>query len=146
MTREEKVNFRTLIRVSPDSAFNALATARGLNEWFTTNAELEERPGGSIQFRWKDWGLDKYTGENPGDVVEYDPPKRFVFHWRADSGTYFTTVEVDFKQVDEGTIVHLIEYGYEDTPAGMVDLLNRVSGWAQVLTLMKFYLEHGARY
>lgn len=146
MTREEKVNFRTLIRVSPDRAFNALATARGLNEWFTSDAELEERPGGPILFRWKDWGLDKYTGENPGDVVEYDPPKRFVFHWRADSGTYFTTVEVDFKEVDEGTIVHLIENGYEDTPAGMVDLLNRVSGWAQVLTLMKFYLEHGARY
>jgi len=42
--------------------------------------------------------------------------------------------------------VRLIEYGYEDTLAGKQDLLNRVSGWAQVLTLMKFYNEHGVRY
>ena len=32
------------------------------------------------------------------------------------------------------------------TPEGRQDLLNRVSGWAQVLTLMKFYLEHGVQY
>lgn len=146
MLRNERVNFRTLIRVPRQRVFDALATARGLDEWFTTGAQLEERPGGAILFRWKDWGLDRYTGEIPGDVVEYDQPRRFVFHWRADSGTYFTTVEVDFIENDEGTVVHLIEYGYEDTPDGMTDLLNRVSGWAQVLTLMKFYLEHGVGY
>lgn len=146
MLRDEKVDFRTLIRVPPVRAFTAFATARGLDEWFTTGAELDERPGGLILFRWKDWGLDKYSGEIPGDVVEYDAPRRFVFHWRADSGTYFTTVEVDFIEAADGTIVHLIEYGYHDTPEGMVDLLNRVSGWAQVLTLMKFHLEYGAKY
>ncbi|MGH9838292.1 MAG: SRPBCC family protein [Blastocatellia bacterium] len=144
--RNEKVNFKTLIRVQPERAFDAISTGAGLNEWFTTGATVDLRPGGEIRFRWKDWGLERYTGETPGKVVEVRRPERYVFQWRADSGTYDTTVEITFEPVAEGTVVKLAETGYEDTPAGMQDLLNRVSGWAQVLTLMKFYLEHGVKY
>jgi hypothetical protein len=39
-----------------------------------------------------------------------------------------------------------VETGYKDTPEGLQDLLNRVQGWASVLTEMKYYLEHGVRY
>jgi len=144
--RDEKVNFKTLVRTTPERVYDALATASGLNEWFTTGATLDAQSDGAIHFRWKDWGLDRYTGEIPGKVLEYDRPERYVFQWRADSGTYDTKVEINFEKVAEGTVVHLIETGYEDTSAGMQDLLNRVSGWAQVLTLMKFYLEHGVQY
>ncbi len=144
--RQEKVDFKTLIRVAPERCFDALATGAGLDEWFTHGATVDLRPGGAIQYRWQDWGLEKYSGEIPGQVVEAQRPGRYVFQWRADSGTYNTTVEITFTPVAEGTIVHLIETGYEDTPAGMQDLLNRVSGWAQVLTLLKFYLEHGLQY
>jgi uncharacterized protein YndB with AHSA1/START domain len=145
-TRDEKVKFNTLVRVKPERAYDAIATSDGLDAWFTTGASVDARPGGHIHFRWKDWGLERYTGENRGPVLEAKRPERFVFQWKADSGGYDTTVEINFEPVEEGTAVRLIEYGYEDTPAGMQDLLNRVSGWAQVLTLMKFYLEHGAKY
>jgi len=144
--RNEKVNFKTLIRVQPERAYDVIATSAGLNEWFTVGATLDARPGGEIRFRWKDHGLDHYTGEIPGTVLEVRRPERYVFQWRADSGTYDTTVEVTFEPVAEGTVVRLVETGYEDTPAGMQDLLNRISGWAEVLTLMKFYLEHGVKY
>jgi uncharacterized protein YndB with AHSA1/START domain len=144
--RDEKVNFKTLVRTHPERTFDALATGRGLDEWFTTGATVEAHPGGAMHFRWNDWGLEHYTGENLGTVVEARRPERFVFQWKADSGSYDTRVEINFERVAEGTIVHLIETGYQDTPAGMQDLLNRVSGWAQVLTLMKFYLEHGVKY
>lgn len=144
--RKEKVDFKTLIRVAPERCFDALSTSAGLNEWFTQGATVDLRPGGQIQFRWQDWGLEKYTGEIPGQVIEVQRPTRYVFQWRADSGTYDTRVTLTFTPVAAGTIVHLVEIGYEDTPAGMQDLLNRVSGWAQVLTLLKFYLEHGVQY
>lgn len=146
ITRAEQVDFKTLIRATPERVFESLATAPGLNEWFTTNAKVDLRPGGALLFRWRDWGLERYTGENPGRVIEVQRPTRYSFQWRADSGTYDTTVTVTFTAVTEGTLVHLIETGYEDTPSGMQDLLNRVAGWAQVLTLLKFYLEYGVRY
>ena len=69
-----------------------------------------------------------------------------MFQWKADSGTYLTTVEIDIARLEHGSVIHLVEYGYEDNQVGMQDFANRVSGWAQVLTLMKFYLEHGITY
>lgn len=141
-----KVDFSILVRAEPERVYDALATGDGLDAWFTTGASVDARPGGSIHFRWKDWGLKNYTGSNDGPVLEAARPKRFVFQWRVDSASYRTTVEIDFEPVEGGTIVRLIEYGYEDSPAGRRDFLARVSGWAHVLTLMKFYLEHGVKY
>jgi uncharacterized protein YndB with AHSA1/START domain len=143
---DEKVSFSTLVRVSQGRAYDAITTAEGLDAWFTTGASVDARPGGKIIFRWKDWGPERYTGENGGSVLEAKWPEHFIFQWKADSLSYDTTVEIYFEPTDEGTVVTLSEYGFEDSPAGLKDMLNRASGWAQALTLMKFYLEHGMKY
>ena len=141
-----KARFSTLVRVSPGRVYDALATSEGLDSWFTTEATVDARAGGSISFRWKDWGLEGYSGENGGPVLEAKRPERFVFRWRADSGGYDTTVEIDIEPHPDGSVVRLVEHGYEDSEIGMQDLMNRQAGWAEVLTLMKFSLEHGVGY
>jgi len=146
MSADRKASFETLVRATPERVYDAIATAKGLDGWFTKGASVDTRPGGSIMFRWKDWGLEGYTGENGGPVLEAARPERFVFRWKADSGGYKTTVAIDFEPHPEGTVVRLVETGYEDGPVGMQDLMNRHAGWAQALTLMKFYVEHGVRY
>lgn len=146
MSSSQKVDFHSLIRTRPERAYDAIATSEGLDAWFTTGAVVDAKPGGTIQFRWENYGPDGYDGENGGPVLEARRPERFVFQWRADSGLYDTTVEIDFERHEEGTMVRLVEYGYEDSPTGMQDLLNRATGWGCVLTLMKFYLEHGVTY
>jgi uncharacterized protein YndB with AHSA1/START domain len=143
---DEKASFSTLIRVEPERVYDALATKEGLDSWFTTRATVDARPGGKIHFYWENWGPERYTGENGGPVLEAKRPERFVFQWKVDVGTNITTVEIDIKPDKEGTVVSLIEYGYEDTPTGLRNMLNRASGWAQALTLMKFFLEHGVKY
>lgn len=91
-------------------------------------------------------GPEKYTGENGGPVLEAVWPSRFVFQWKSDSGLSVTTVEMDFTPVEDGTVVRLQEGGFQDSPEGMQDLLNRSAGWGEALTLMKFFVEHGIRY
>ncbi len=146
MARAEKVDFYSLMKVPPERAYDAMTTAEGLDGWFTKGAEVEAKSGGRIQFRWEDYGPDGYAGENGGPVLEARRAERFVFQWTADSGGCDTTVEIDFEPHEKGTMVHLVEFGYEDSPTGMQDLLNRATGWGCVLTLMKFYLEHGVIY
>src|SRR5690242_7129928 len=119
--RTEKVDFSILVRAKPEIVYDAIATSSGLDGWFTTNASVDARAGGRIEFRWKDWEYEKYTGVNSGPVLDAERPERFVFQWKVDSGDYNTTVEIDFKPVEEGTLVKLIEYGYEDSPIGMQD-------------------------
>jgi len=60
--------------------------------------------------------------------------------------SFTTTVEIDFAKIEEGTAVRLIEYGYEDSPEGVKNLIERASGWGQALTLLKFYVEYGLKY
>jgi uncharacterized protein YndB with AHSA1/START domain len=49
------ITHATHIRASAETVFDLIATAEGLDRWFTSGATLEPRPGGRIVFRWKDW-------------------------------------------------------------------------------------------
>ena len=145
MANVREVRFDTIVRAEPSKVFDAIATAEGLDGWFTSGTALEAKPGGSLVFRWVDWGLEKFTGEMAGDVVETHRPDRFVFRWPVDSGGYMTTVNITIEASEEGSIIRLVEGVYEAGEVGNQDMLNRASGWAQALTLMKFWVEHGLK-
>ncbi len=150
-TLEHVVRFRTFIRTTPDRVFDALATAEGLDGWFTSGCTLEPRKGGNLVFRWKDHGLDGFTGEYHGSVVEWRRPDLFAFQWPVDLGNYRTTVTISLREqsiphLGTGTVVSLEEGVYEDSDQGLQDMFRRTAGWAEVLTLLKLRVEHGARY
>jgi uncharacterized protein YndB with AHSA1/START domain len=143
---DEKVSCSILVRSTPERVYDALATAAGLNAWFTTESLIEPPPNGKLYFYWKDWGVDHYTGESHGAVIEAIRPERFVFQWPVDIGSYHTTVAINFEPTGEGTVVKLIESGYQENADKLQNMLNRATGWGEALTLMKFYVEHGVTY
>ena len=142
---DTEISHATLVRAPRERVYDAVATAEGLDGWFTTGAEVDPRPGGAIHWRWRDWGPDRVTAEDAGRVVEATPPERFVFEWHG-QGEPATTVELTFEEREDGTVVRLRERGYLDTPAGRRGLMNCSTGWGEALTLLKFYVEHGLRY
>lgn len=77
-------------------------------------------------------------------MLEAAPPSRFVFQLQAALGG--TTVEVDFEEHTEGTVVRLREHGYPDTREGRAGYQECSVGWGEALTLLKFWVEHGLRY
>ena len=140
------IEYSILVRAAPERVYDAIATADGLDAWFTSGTELDARPGGSICFRWKKWGPQRVTSEDGGPVLAAERPHRFVFQWRPDNITYFTTVTITLRAVDEGTVVDLRESGYHNSVEGLRAMLNCAAGWGEALALMKFYVEHGVRY
>jgi len=148
MTKLIDVEIRqnTLVRAKPEVVYDAMTTGSGLDACFTVGSEVDARPGGNIIFRWKRWGPDKYTNDAQGTVVEAKRPERFVFQWKADNPSYATTIELDFEEVEEGTVVRLREHGYQDTPSGRAAMLECAAGWGEALTLMKYYVEHSVTY
>lgn len=118
MTTNRAVSFSILVRAKPERVFDAIATAQGLDAWLTKCVSVEARPGGSVRFRWENWGPDSYTGENGGPVLEARRPERFVFRWKVVSGSYKTAVEINLQQREMGTVVRLVEHGCEDSPEG----------------------------
>lgn len=141
-----RIRHAVLVRAPPEKIWQALTTAEGLDGWFTTGAEVDPGPGGSIRFRWRDWGPEKITTEDGGPVLEADPPRRFVFGWHEDLDGDGTRVEFTLKEVDEGTIVRVIDEGYPDSLEGLELFMDCAAGWGEALTLLKFYVEHGVSY
>ncbi len=142
-TFETPITHKVLIRADQHTVFDAMTTAQGLDKWFTHGSSVDRKPGGMLVFRWKDWGPDKHTGEAQCPIVDVEVPKKFVFKWWED---HYTTVEIYFEEVDEGTLVRLKEYGYEDSKEGHRRLIECATGWGEALTLLKFYCEHGVTY
>jgi uncharacterized protein YndB with AHSA1/START domain len=143
---QDEIKCATFVRAAPERVYDGIATAGGLDAWFTEGASVDPRPGGEIFFRWKEFGADRITAEGRCPILEARRPERFVFQWRPDNPSYATTVEIDFEPVEGGTIIRLREYGYEDTPSGLRAMLDCAAGWGEALTLWKFSVEHGLRY
>ena len=146
MTETREVALSTLVRAEPGRVFEAISTAEGFDSWFTDGTTIDPHPGGALVFRWKNWGVEDFTGEMVGEVVEVSRPDRFIFKWPVDSGGYMTTVRIDIEPHEVGSLVRLVEGVYEPGATGTQDMLNRAGGWAQALTMMKFYVEHGVTY
>jgi len=114
---DDAIRQSTLVRAGIEEVYDAIATARGLDGWFTSGAEVDARPAGSI-----------------------------VFRWHPDSQAYATTVEIDLETTEGGTIIRLREFGFHDTPNGLRAMLDCSAGWGEALTLWKYHVEHGIRY
>lgn len=142
-TFDTPIIHKVLIRADREKVFDAITTAEGLDSWFTKGAFVDRKAGGKIIFRWKDWGPDKVTTEVKCPILEVKVPEKFVFQWWED---HYTTVEILFEEVEDGTLVSLKEYGYEDSKEGHRRLLECAVGWGEALTLLKFYVERGITY
>jgi uncharacterized protein YndB with AHSA1/START domain len=145
-TIKEKVEFSILVRVEIEKVFDAIATQKGLDGWFTSDSTVEDFEGGRIIFRWKNWGVDKYKGESKGTVIKYERPTQFVFSWTVHESNLMSKVEINLKSDERGTIIRLEESNFPDTDTGRQKMLENAVGWGEALTLLKFYVEHGVIY
>ncbi len=143
-----EIRHSVLIRAAPDRVYDAFTTAAGLDAWFTTGAESDPRPGGEMTWRWREWGVERYSGASTVPVYAAERPLRFVFGWDGEDGIpgeprHLTTVEVDFTPSPEGTVVRLRDHGYRATPGGRRANIDCAIGWGEALALLKMNVEHG---
>jgi uncharacterized protein YndB with AHSA1/START domain len=132
------------IAAPPECVFDAITQARHWDKYFTTGMELDPRPGGVCNFRWKDWGPHLVNLESPGRVLEIDPPERFTFEWGRPGEK--TTARLSLKADRGGTILSLFEDGYPDAPRRAGFIVENAAHWGELLVLIKFYVEHKVTY
>jgi uncharacterized protein YndB with AHSA1/START domain len=61
----------------PEKVFHALTTPEELSHWFPARVAVDLRVGGAMTFTFPDGKFPELQGE----VLELDPPRRFVFTW-----------------------------------------------------------------
>ena len=140
---EHHISQETYIAATPEKVYDTITSAKDWDTFFTTGMELVAKPGGVMNWKWKDWGPGFYNVEVPGEVVEAERPKLFIFRWGAKRQT---TITIALTPKFGGTVLHLTEDGYDDTPEDRAMILECASGWGEAVTLLKFYIEHGIVY
>jgi uncharacterized protein YndB with AHSA1/START domain len=136
---------KSIYIVAPiQKVFDTITDSKHWDRFFTTGMELDPRPGGACNFKWKNFGPDLYSLESPGQVVEIEPPRRFVFEWGRPGER--TLAQFNLETRGEGTVLSLFEDGYQKTPEGLKSILECSAHWGEVLALIKFYIEAGVTY
>ena len=138
------IHHRTFINAALDEVYEAIATGAGWDAWFTQGTTVDARPGGTIHFRFQDFGPDHITLEDGGTVLEAIPGEKFVYQWTPGEST--TTISFELTKLGEGTLVSLMESGYKQTDTDLKAYADCAVGWGEALTLLKYYLEHGVTY
>jgi uncharacterized protein YndB with AHSA1/START domain len=106
--------------------------------------ELDPRPGGVCNFRWKDWGPKLVSHESPGKVLKIEKPILFVFEWGSVGKK--TTARLEIAAKHDGSVLSLYENGYPETDEGRKYMLDCAADWGELLVLIKFYVEYGITY
>ncbi|MEO5972208.1 MAG: SRPBCC family protein [Sphingomicrobium sp.] len=110
----------------------------------TTQADvvIEPRAGG----RWYEQGAD--GSEHPwGRVISYDPPRRLLLAWQLTREFVYdpdfeTTIEVNFEERGETTIVHFEHRNLERMGDGAAEQFEGMDGgWAMLLALFRAKVE-----
>lgn len=127
-----KVGIKSL---SVNEPYQAVATIKGLSDWWTNETQGESKVDGTIRFRF---------GGNGGfdmKVLELDPGKRVL--WQVVSGPdewIGTKISFDFKREGESTGVLFKHQGWKEP----VEFMHHCSTkWATFLLSLKSLVETG---
>jgi uncharacterized protein YndB with AHSA1/START domain len=144
MQKTLDIQHRTFINATPDRVYETLTTGEGWDAWFTQGTTIDARPGGSIHFRFKDFGPDHISLEDGGAILVMVAGEKFVYQWTPGETT--TTISFTLMKLGEGTLVSIVESGYQRSEQDLKAFGDCAVGWGEALTLLKFYLEHGITY
>jgi len=139
----EEISHAVVIHCSRSRVYQTLTTAEGWNAWFTVDSSFDARVGGRIIWQWKDWGADRLSTGDHGQILELEQDRRLVFSWHPDRLDYTTRVEIVLEDIADGCVLRVRETGFEDSPSGLHAIIQCATGWGEALTLLKVYLEHG---
>jgi len=143
MARESSSTFVyvTFIRTTPEKLWSALTSAEFTRQyWFGMHQESAWKAGASWRLVFPDGRV-----ADTGEIVEVDPPRRFVLKWRNEfrpelKSEGYSRCTVELKPVDDAvklTITHEMDRAESK-------LIEAVSGgWPQILSNLKSLLETG---
>ncbi|MFC8923094.1 SRPBCC domain-containing protein [Cellulosimicrobium sp. NPDC057127] len=129
------------VRASVERVWAALTQEELVSQWFGQRTSLPDlRVGGEGTFGWDD---------NPGFAVrieEYDEPSVFAFRWSESAGEALrpdssTVARFTLVPDGDGTVLTVVETGFEHLADGRAALEDHRQGWTSELDELVAVLE-----
>lgn len=126
------------INAPRNKAYQAISTVEGIRNWWTRDADLDAKIGGSGEFRFADsQRITKVRVEElqPSSCVVWKTLSAPIPTWAG------TTIRFELRAEDDGgTLLHFAHRGFKDTD----DLFAySATAWGYFMVSLKRYLETG---
>jgi uncharacterized protein YndB with AHSA1/START domain len=140
----------TYIRTTPEKLWAALTDPATIKRyWFGIIAESDFKPGSPWRLVFEDGRV-----ADTGEILEADPPKRLVIHWRnefkpelKDAGFSRCTMEIEVAEYYpdmSGKAVKLTITHEADAEKGAPFIEAVSGGWPKIIANLKSLLETGS--
>lgn len=141
MTEDRRLEVEVELPVTPEQAWEAIATGPGITAWFMP-AEVEGRVGGSVVLH------PDPDMSSSADITAFDPPHRFAFEEsneefapRQSPSVVATEFLVESRSGDS-CVVRVVMSGFGDGEAWDAAIESYTAGWRQALLSLRLYLTH----
>ena len=148
----DRIDEKILLRVPRSRVWRALTDAREFGTWFHVNLSGAFSPGAVVTGTITEKGFEGLRFEMVVDRIE--PQRLFSWRWhpyaidpKVDySGEPPTLVVCELKEVSDGTVLTLVESGFEKLPAARREEAYRMhkEGWAAQMKNIEGHLAKAA--
>jgi uncharacterized protein YndB with AHSA1/START domain len=142
MNEQRRIEVEVELPVTPEQAWEAIATSRGITAWFMP-AEVDERVGGSVVHH------HEADMSSSGTITAYDAPHRFAYEENAeefapdDTGPPVTATEFLVEaRGGGGCVVRVVMSGFGEGDAWDQAIESFTAGWRQALVSLRLYVTH----
>jgi uncharacterized protein YndB with AHSA1/START domain len=147
----DSIEREVTIEAPVERVWSLITEAEHLGVWFgDAGATVDLRPGGEIEFVWRE------DGSAFGTVVAVERPRRFAYRWisltsargQRPTADNATLVEFTLEPVGEGTLVRVVESGFDALACSDEEraeaLAGNTRGWGMELGELVDYAERVA--
>ena len=137
---ELKFEVYTKIDKPVAEVFQAVYDPKMLSQYFTTGVASAPMDEGTTVT----WGFHDYPGTFPVKILRTIPNELLEFEWEIMDSKELSQVTIRFEPMSENTtMVKISEKGWKPDQEGLDKSYNNCMGWAQMITHLKAFLEHG---
>jgi len=124
--------------------FAAVQRADQLSQYFAFGAKGDLAVGASVTWQFHDF---PEAGDMPVRVIAVEENSLIHLQWESTVETEWNDVKITFENLDDPnqTLVRVVESGWPPTDKGIKGSVDNAGGWANMLTCLKVWLEHGVR-
>ncbi|MFI9557347.1 SRPBCC domain-containing protein [Nonomuraea endophytica] len=126
-----------LIPAPPERVWRALTDALDRAEWWGY-IDLDVTPGGKVEERWSDDSGHPMLTQ--GVVTEVEEGRMFRFTWSYTDRPVATAVEISLTSAEAGTVVRVLEVGWNHLPDGPATAADHRASWRIHLTNLRRHL------
>ena len=122
----------------PAAVWRALIDPGERRAWWPQLGELEARPGGRFEERWRDGRREVVTAGTVTDVV---PERGLTLLWADDDWPEATDVEIELREEDGATAIEIRHAGWDRLPDGDALAAAHERGWRAHVEALGRHLE-----